>query len=81
MIAKICLSCKVYPVGEYIGGLLNLQMYTITLIALGLVGDNELEDFDTAAIQSRIDEELTTDISSTGTQCHVFRCPSKSSIK
>ena len=56
-------------------------MYTITLIALGLVGDNELEDFDTAAIQSRIDEELTTDISSTSTQCHVFRCPSKSSIK
>ena len=32
-------------------------------------------------VQSRIDEELTTEISSIGTQCHVFRCPSKSSIK
>ena len=46
-----------------------------------MVGDVELEGVDIAIIQSRIDEELTTEISSTGTQCHVFRCPSKSSIK
>ena len=48
---------------------------------LGLVGDVELEDVDIAVIQSRIDEELSTEITSTGTQCPVLRCPSKSSIK
>ena len=60
--------------------LLNLYICTIDLIPLVLVGDVELEDVDIAVVQSGINEELTTEISSTGTQCHVLRCPSKSSI-
>ena len=62
--------------GDDISVLLNLYICTIDLIPLGLVGDVELEDVDIAVVQSGINEELTTEISSTGTQCHVFRCPS-----
>ena len=58
----------------------NLYIYTIDLIPLDLVGDVELEDVDIAVAQSEIDDELTVEISSTGAQCHMFRCPSKSSI-
>ena len=66
--------------GEYISMLQNLYIYTIDLIPLDLVGDVELEDVDIAVAQSEIDDELTVEISSTGAQCHMFRCPSKSSI-
>ena len=60
---------------------LCLSRKVIIEIALGLFEDGELEDFDIAVIQWRIDKELSTEILSTGTQCHVFRCPGKSSIK
>ena len=66
--------------GENISMLQNLYIYTIDLIPLDLVGDVELEDVDIAVAQSEIDDELTVEISSTGAQCHMFRCPSKSSI-
>ena len=58
-----------------------IAVIIIDLIPLGLIRDVELEDVDIAVIQSRIDEELTTDTSNTDTQCHVFRCPRESSIK
>ena len=76
---NFCLLCKL--ITEYFSMLLNLSIYTIDLIPLCLAGGVELEDVDIAVTQSGIDEELTTEISSTGTQCLMFRCPSNSSIK
>ena len=55
---------------------LTTVVKTKDLIPLGFVGDADI-----AVIQSGIDEELTTEISNTCTQFHVFRCPCKSSIK